>query len=358
MSPYDPAYLMVAFYRCMRLFALFLAMTFPMPTMAGETLRVLAWPGYADPDLVRIFEQRTGSRVEVTLVDNDDALWERVSRGKAENFDVFAVNTAELQRYIRQGLVLPIDTAALPNLVMQLPRFRDLRAIPGIVHDGKIFAIPYTYSDMGLIYDRKQIKQAPESIAALWDPHYRGKVLAYNGGTHNFSLAALSLGRTTPFHIADKDWPVMTERLIDLRRNVLTFYSEPKESVDLFIGQKAALMFANYGTQQLQLLRAAGADVGYTVPREGALAWLDCWAITHGARNKALAEAWINYTLEKGPGDALLNRQGLANTTTPAPYSRASDRLIWLEPVEDVDRRGRLWERILSGYRLDKVLAP
>ena len=24
----------------------------------AETLRVLAWPGYADPDLVKVFEQR------------------------------------------------------------------------------------------------------------------------------------------------------------------------------------------------------------------------------------------------------------------------------------------------------------
>jgi putative spermidine/putrescine transport system substrate-binding protein len=49
------------------------------PASAGETLRVLAWPGYADADVVRVFEQRTGSRVEVTLIDSDEALWRKVS---------------------------------------------------------------------------------------------------------------------------------------------------------------------------------------------------------------------------------------------------------------------------------------
>ena len=32
------------------------------------TLRVLTWSGYADPDLVAVFEKRHGVRVEVTTV--------------------------------------------------------------------------------------------------------------------------------------------------------------------------------------------------------------------------------------------------------------------------------------------------
>jgi putative spermidine/putrescine transport system substrate-binding protein len=342
----------------MRFLFLLAAVLIPMLASAGGTLRVLAWPGYADADLVKVFEQRTGSRVEVTVIDSDDVMWQKISRNKAADFDVFAVNTAELQRYIKQGLVVPIDTAAIPNLATQMPRFHDLKAIPGLVHDGAVFAIPYTYSDMGLIYDRSQIRPPPDSITALWDPRYQGKVLAYNGSTHNFSLAALSLGIPNPFQITDKDWPVLAKRLIALRRNVLTFYGEPSESVDLFIGQHAALLFANYGSQQLKLLREAGADVGYVIPREGALAWLDCWAITRSAHDKKLAEAWINYFLEPAPSAALVSRQGLASTTTALPSYRAGDRLLWLQPVEDVDRRSRLWERILSGYRFEKVMAP
>jgi putative spermidine/putrescine transport system substrate-binding protein len=349
---------MIRFHRCLQILVLLLATIFPLAALAGGTLRVLAWPGYADPDLVKVFEQRMGSRVEVTLVGSDDALWEKISHRQAQDFDVFAVNAAELQRYIQQGLVVPIDTVAVPNIATQLPRFRDLNSIPGIVHGGKVFAVPYTYADMGLIYDRAQIKEAPDSISALWDPRYRGKVLAYNGGTHNFSLAAQSLGSPSPFHIAGKDWPATVNRLIALRRNVLTFYTQPEESIELFKAHKVALLFANYGSQQLQLLRAAGADVGYAIPREGALAWLDCWVITRGARNKALAEAWINYFLSPEPSKALVSRQGLANTISPSPYHRASDRLIWLEPVEDVERRSLLWERIVSGDRAGKVLAP
>ena len=265
---------------------------------------------------------------------------------------------AELQRYIDQGWVVPIDTTLLPNTAHQLSRFRNFKSIPGITRNGKVFAIPYTYAEMGLIYDRKQVKEVPTSIRALWDPRYRGKVLMYNSGTHNFSLAAQSLREGSPFHVEDTQWPALVNQLIALRRNVLGFYSQPEESVDLFRRKRAALMLANYGTQQLQLLKKAGADVGYAIPDEGALAWLDCWVITRGAKNTALAAAWIDYLLETAPSEALVTRQGLANTISPPPYLRPEDNLKWLEPVENIARRNQLWERILAGDRARKVMAP
>ncbi len=344
-------------YRLLSL-VLLLAAVLPAFAAAGDVLRVLAWPGYADPDVVKVFEQRTHSRVEVTVIDSDDVLWQKASQNNANDFDVFAVNTAELQRYIRQGLVVPIDPSMVPNLARQLPRFRNRETIPGIEHDGKVYAIPYTYAEMGLIYDRAQISAAPDSIAALWDTRYRGKVLVFNDGTHNFSLAALALGMRTPFLIADRDWPALVDKLIDLRRNVLTFYAQPDESVELFKSRRASLMLANYGSQQLQLMKSAGIDAEYIIPKEGALAWLDVWAITRGARNSALAAAWINYLLEENPGEVLRTRQGLGDTTWPSPHHHAGDNLIWLAPVENVERRNSLWRRIMSGDRAPKVLAP
>lgn len=330
----------------------------PTAASAVETLRVLAWPGYADADLVKVFEQRTQAKVEVTLVDSDETLWQKISTRAAEDFDVFAVNTAELQRYIGAALVVPIDTQAIPNLSRQLPRFRERKGIPGIMHDDKVFAIPYTYAAMGLIYDRAQINRPPQSIDVLWDPRYQGRVLAYNGGAHNFSLAAQALGVPNPFQLRERDWPQAVRKLIALRRNVLTFYAQPEESVELFKNRRVALLFANYGSQQVQLLKNAGIDVGYAIPDEGALAWLDCWAITRGARNNRLATAWIDYMLEVEPSRALVARQGLSNTTSASPFSHPEDRLVWLEPVENVNRRNQLWERILSGDRVEKVLKP
>lgn len=325
---------------------------------ADQVLRVLTWPGYADEDVVQAFAQRHGVRVEITLIDSDTNLWQRMSAAGGRDFDVIAVNTAELQRYIDAGMVLPVDPAAIPNVRRQLPRFRDVAAIPGLVRDGRVFGIPYTYAEMGLIFDRAQFPSPPDSVRALWDPALQGKVLAYNGGTHNFSLAMLEARGHAPFAIAPDEWPAAVDRLIALRRNVLGFYTRPDESVALFLRHRAALMFANFGTQQLQLLRDAGADVGYVIPREGALAWLDCWVIAAGARDRKLVEAWLDHMLEPAVSGLLVSRQGLASTIAEPAGTHPEDTLHWLEPVEDVARREKLWSRIMSGDRAARVLAP
>jgi putative spermidine/putrescine transport system substrate-binding protein len=331
--------------------ALLAALAASTAVQAGEVLRVLAWPGYADPDIVKVFEQRFKAAVQVTVVSSDENLWERISANHGRDFDVFAVNTAELKRYLDAGLVAPLDLAGIPNIARQQPRFRDRRAIPNIVRGTDVYAVPYTYSAMGLIYDRHQFREPPDSISALWDPRYKGRVLAFDTGGHNFSIAALSLGMPNPFQLDETAYTQVATHLIALRRNVLTFYSLPEESVQLFREHKVALLFANYGTQQVQQLRKAGADIGYVIPREGALAWLDCWTVTRGARNKALAEAWVNYMLEGPVGHALTERQGLANTLEASDIDEHNNKIIWLEPVEDAARRSAIWERIVSGDR-------
>lgn len=324
----------------------------------AKTLRVLTWPGYADADVVKVFEQRHNVRVELTLISSDASLWQWVNTHESRDFDVFAVNTAELQRYIDRQLVQPIELEKIPNTRRQLPRFQHLAAIPGLTRDGSAYGIPYTYAEMGLIYDRRQFTRPPDSMTALLDPRLRGRVLAYNGGTHNFSLAALMLGDDSPFAIDADQWPVAVEQLIALRRNSLGFYTQPDEATELFLKHRIALLFANFGQQQVQMLRAAGADIGYVIPREGTLAWLDCWVITRGAKDLALAHAWIDYMLEESVSALLVSRQGLANTLKTPSGSEADDHLRWLEPVENVERREQLWRRIYSGDRREKVLAP
>ncbi|HET6718204.1 MAG TPA: extracellular solute-binding protein, partial [Rhodocyclaceae bacterium] len=163
------------------------------------------------------------------------------------------------------------------------------------------------------------------------------------------------LAKASPFRLQEADWAPVIEQLIALRRNVLSFYALPEDSVELFRQNKVAVLFANYGTQQLQLLKAAGLDVGYTIPREGAMAWLDCWVVTAGSQNPALANTWINFTLSPEVSRALTLRHGLGNTLQKPAGENPGDHLIWLEPVEDPARRARLWQQIVSGDRPGKV---
>jgi putative spermidine/putrescine transport system substrate-binding protein len=76
---------------------------------------------------------------------------------------------------------------------------------------------------------------------------------------------------------------------------------------------------------------------------------LDCWSVTRDAKNKKLAEDWINFLLEQKVSHVLSERQGLANTLEEPEGLTGSDKLIWLERVENMDKRKLLWDRIISG---------
>ncbi|WP_253189712.1 MULTISPECIES: extracellular solute-binding protein [Paraburkholderia] len=320
----------------------------------GKVLRVLAWPGYADADVVKTFEERYHARVEVTLVDSDEALWAQMHAKDEPGFDVLAANTAEIRRYTQAGLLAPLDLGSLPNTKNQLPRFQARSSIEGLTSDGNVYAIPFTYSSMGLIYDRRQIAVAPHSMRELWNPQYRGKVLDFNSAQHNFSFTALALGYPHPFQLDDAQIRAIAHKLVDLRRNLLTYYTLPEEATAFFIQHKVALMFGNYGTQQVELLRRAGADVGYVIPDEGVLAWLDCWSMTRAATDQPLALAWINYMLDPQVNALLTQRQGLANTLTAPVDSSGSGHIVWIGPVENIQRREDLWARIVSGDRSER----
>jgi len=316
------------------------------------TLRILTWEGYADEDLVAQFEQQNNVNLDISYAYSDDELWQMFNETQNDPYDLIAVNTAELQRYIHKGLLRPVNTQSIPNIQKQTPRFQQQQNIPGIINNEKLYAVPYAYSEMGLIYNRVLVNQAPESISALWDEKYAGKVLAFNTSTHNFTLAALNLGFPHPFQMTSEELTAAARRLVALRRNVLTFYSSPQEVVKLFKTQDIAIIYANYGTQQLKALRDVGADVGYTLPPDGTLAWLDCWAIASNSKGD-LAERWINFSLSEKMSLRLSNTHGLANTIQNTQQSQAIP-LIWLEPIKNSEQRNNLWESILSGDVLER----
>lgn len=315
------------------------------PGFAKE-LRVLAWEGYADPDWVKAFEDKYNVDVSVVFIGTDDEIWAKIKGSEGKDFDLFAVNTAQLQRYIDLGLVTPYDLDQMPNQKNVLPRFRDLTQVEGVTRDGKVYAVPYAFDSIGVIYDTDKVKEAPTSWNVLWDPAYAGKVLGYDNGEHNFTIAALSMGVADPFHLSDEQLKAAEDKLIGLKRNVLSFYTTADEALQLYQHNDIAIIFANYGQQQVKTMQDAGAHIAYFNPSEGAPAWLDTWAMTSGVQDKELAEAWVDFVLQKEIGQQLSERTGFGNTVVPFASAGPNDKLVWLKDVEDPTRRADLWNEV------------
>lgn len=313
---------------------------------SAETLRVLAWEGYSDPDWVKDFTKDTGIDVDVVFVGSDDEIWAKIKGSEGKDFDVMAVNTAQLQRYIDADLVKPWDLSKIPNQKEVLPRFQDLSKITGLTRDGKAYGIPFCFDSIGLIYDTDKVQPAPTSMSVLWDPQYAGKVLAYDNGEHNFSFTALTLGIANPFHLSTEQFAAIKDKLIDLKKNTLSFYTTADEALQIYQNNDVALIWANYGQQQLKAMQKVGAHVAYIAPTEGSLSWLDNWAMTSGAKDPDAAAKWVNFLLDKKIGAQLSERTGFGNTAVASSNANDNDKLVWIESVEDPLKRSDLWNEI------------
>jgi putative spermidine/putrescine transport system substrate-binding protein len=315
------------------------------PVLAEE-LRILSWQGYADDDWVEAFEKETGADVSVVFIGTDDEIWAKIKGSEGKDFDLFAVNTAQLQRYIDAGLATPYDLDALPAQKEVLQRFRDLETVGGTMRDGKVYGVPFAFDTIGLIYDTTKVSTPPTSWEVLYDGTYAGRVLGYDNGEHNVSIAALDLGIENPFRLDDAQFGQVKEKLTAMKGNLLSLYSTADEALQLYQQNDVAVIFANFGQQQVKMMKDAGAPIAYVNPKEGALAWLDTWAMTSGVQNKELAEKWVNFVLSKEIGQALSDRTGFGNTSVPFPSAGESDKIVWLESVEDPTRRADLWNEI------------
>ena len=313
---------------------------------AAEELRILAWQGYADDDWVAEFEKETGAEVSVVFAQTDDEIWSKIKGSEGEDFDLFAVNTSELQRYIDAGLAVPHDLAKIPNQQQTLPQFRDLAQVRGVERDGKVYGIPFAFDSIGLIYDTTKVDPAPTSMNVLWDPKYQGRILLYDASAHNFSFAALAEGIENPFDLTDAQLAEIKGKLIELQKNALSYYQSSDEALQIYNSNDVALIFANFGQQQLKLMKDSGAPIAYVVPKEGALAWLDTWALSKGAKNPELAEKWVDFVLQKKISDALTQRNGFGNTVTPLATANPDDKLVYLLPVENFQKRSDLWNEV------------
>jgi putative spermidine/putrescine transport system substrate-binding protein len=80
--------------------ALFLGLVLVWPARAEEVLRVLAWPGYAEPELVKAFEVLHHVRVQLSFVSSDESLRKQVQANQGVDFDVVAANTVEIKNFV------------------------------------------------------------------------------------------------------------------------------------------------------------------------------------------------------------------------------------------------------------------
>jgi spermidine/putrescine transport system permease protein len=260
------------------------------PGQAGRGERVLnlyIWSNYIAPETLARFEARHGVRVNVDLYDSNEAMLAKLQAGNA-GYDVVCPSDYSLQVLIAQGLLQPLDRTALRHAGNIDPLFLDRPFDPG-----NRFSMPYFWGTTGIAYHRRRVTEPVDSWGALWDPRYRGRVLMLDDPREAF-MAALkwqghSLNTTDPVLLAEA-----RDRLIAQKPLVRAYNSTNFE--DVLLSGDAWLAQAWNG--QIAKAMDQDPDIAYVIPREGGTLFIDNLAIPAGAREAALAHAFIDFTME------------------------------------------------------------
>jgi len=312
----------------------------------AKELRVLTWEGYAEPDWVEPFKKTTGANVNIVYTGSVDEMFAKMQGSKGADFDVVAFDTSSFARYIDGSLLQPLEIAKLANAANILPAFQK---VDPIMRDDKHYGVPFAWGSLPLVYDADAFPTPPESWTAMWDEQYIQQMIALDDANNSIVLGALVLGLKNPYNLSEDEFTQVKEKLIAQKKLLLTYYAGFDDGVNIFAQNKIKLMFS-MGEPQVPALKAKGVNAALTIPKEGAIGWLDCWVISAGAKDVDLAHAWINACLDKSVGNILSSKKAYGNTTDD-PANKAAgmtygDRLSWLLTPENFEKRVAIWNEV------------
>ncbi|TVX88042.1 ABC transporter substrate-binding protein [Paenibacillus agilis] len=318
------------------------------------TLNLYGWADNFDPKMIEKFEKENNVKVNYTYFANNEELLAKIKAGGA-NYDLIQPSDYMVATMVQQGLLEELNKDNIPNFKHLADKFKNPEYDPDNKH-----SVTYMSGVTGIAYNKKYIKEVPDSWEDLWNPAYKGKVLLLDDNREVIGMALKKAGKSN----SSRDDAEINAAVNDLRKlvpNVLAFDTDS-------IKQKMIQEEAWIGTLwsgDAAFAAAENPDIAYVVPKEGSTIFSDNFAIPKGAKNKELAEKFINFMMD--PQNSATNYEaiGYSNPIAAAkphhskeynenPMINLTDeemnRTEWLADVGDkIQLYDRLWTELKSG---------
>ncbi len=331
---------------------------------AAGTLKLLTWKGYAPKELVDKFEKETGLKVEVTYSNNEEMIAKlRATRGAG--FDLAQPSQDRISAVQAEfGIYQPMDYAKV-NADQFIPSLLDAVKKNTLV-GGKSHAAPFCWGTSGLVVNSEKAPNAT-SWKALIDPAYKGRI-SYRLKRVALIGLGLALGYK-PFDLysdpkAYKDMlDKVAEAMIAAKPLVQNYWSNGDALLESV--RSGEVFVAEAWDNGAWKLHAENPKIDFVAPTEGALGWIDTFAIPAKAENVDAAYKWINFMLRPENAALFTTQEKTATASKGAgqfvdPAVRADfersfpaatiDNIKWYPPVP-----GALEE--MEGKILDKIKA-
>jgi putative spermidine/putrescine transport system substrate-binding protein len=216
------------------------------------------------------------------------------------------------------GVVAPIDPAKVPN-------------ISGLINeavyknkDGKIYALSTGFYALGIAYNSKELKEAPQSWWDIWKPEYAGKVTLpspVNAAGIPFFAHVIGLTGGTldnPAAAVDK-----------LKGIKVSSYYDASGVAQAALQSGEAIAAAYYNTAAWAIADK-GLPIAFVVPKEGAPSADIRVHIADGTKNLGAALQFVNYAVSDEAMNCLAEKLYVGPPTKQYKISeQAKSRMPW-----------------------------
>src|ERR671936_2743574 len=257
-----------------------------MITKVGKTegqLNLIAWEGYTYKQWVNPFEKKTGCKVRAKYGGSSD---EMVTLMRTGQYDAVSASGDASLRLIIGKDVRAIDPKLVPDFKNFIPQ---LKSPPHNTVNGVHYGISLQWGPNTLLYNTQQVKPAPTSWEAIYDPKYKGKItipdnpIQIADAALYLSKSDPSLGITDPYELTQKQFDATVKLLKKQKPLVKKYWALASDEIDLFKNGDATIGAA--WPYQTNTLKAAKVPVKDMIPKEKATGWADTWMLASKAKH-------------------------------------------------------------------------
>lgn len=319
-----------------------------------NVVNVYNWGDYIDPDVIDMFEEETGIKVNYDMFETNEDMYTKIVNAKT-SYDVLVPSDYMIERMIKEDLLEKINFDNIPNYKYIDDDFKNLS-----YDKNNEYSVPYTWGTMGILYNSKMVDGKIDSWKALWDEKYADSIMMYNSQRDTIGITLKMLGYSLN-STDEKELKEATDALIDQSKLVLCYVVD--EGKDKMIQGEAALSLAWSGDAQYCIDN--NPDLRYVIPKEGSNIFFDSMVIPKTTQNKEGAEAFINYMARpeiaaknakyigySTPETAAREKMGKAGKSEVAypDLSKHADLEIFTALGDKVKIYDELWTKVISSF--------
>jgi len=349
--------------------------------LKGTTVNVYNWGDYISDgsdgsmDVVKEFERLTGANVNYTNFESNENMYSKLVGGGV-SYDVIVPSDYMIERLIEEKMLLELDYDNIPNMKYISDEYKNLFFDPE-----QKYTVCFNVGLTVLIYNKKLVKEKPDSWSVIWDEQYKDKVLMFNNSRDAFAIAQQILGQD--LNTTDEaDWVEAAELLAKQKDAVNPVYVMDEVFNLMESGEYA---FATYYSGDYELMIENNPDLGFCFPKEGVNEFFDAFCVPKCSKNKKGAEAFINFMHEPqvafdnaeyifyaSPNTTVSNNEESSLYGSKAVYPEEEIKSQYFKnlPQNILELQNTLWSQVKSGklssdskkqeeniYRISAVLA-